>query len=137
MPNLVSLIPRLLLKEPYASQFETGITDGALSGLTRISRMLDDILNRVPQRAAPYVGASAFPHKAGLHASAILKDPSAYEHTPPETVGNQRIIPMSNQAGQSNLRARLADAGIEIALGDPRLAQILEDVKAREDQGYA
>ncbi|TMV82106.1 citramalate synthase [Thioclava sp. BHET1] len=135
--NLISLIPTLLLKEPYASQFETGIPDGALSGLTRISRMLDDILNRVPQRAAPYVGASAFAHKAGLHASAILKDPSTYEHIPPETVGNQRIIPMSNQAGQSNLRARLADAGIAVAPGDPRLAQILEEVKAREDQGYA
>ncbi|MFN0116172.1 MAG: citramalate synthase, partial [Paracoccaceae bacterium] len=110
--NLTTLIPTLLLKEPYASRFETGVTPGALAHLTRTSRLLDDILNRVPLRSAPYVGASAFAHKAGLHASAILKDPATYEHVPPETVGNARVIPMSNQAGQSNLRARLAAAGI-------------------------
>ncbi len=135
--NLVSLIPTLLLKEPYASRFETGVTPEALAGLTRVSRMLDDILNRVPQRAAAYVGASAFAHKAGLHASAILKDPATYEHVDPALIGNERIIPMSNQAGQSNLRARLVAAGIAVAAGDPRLAEILREVKAREDQGYA
>ena len=106
--NLVSLIPTLLLKEPYASRFETGVSREALPELTRVSRLLDDILNRVPDRAAPYVGASAFTHKSGLHASAILKDPATYEHVPPEAVGNARVIPMSNQAGQSNLRERLA-----------------------------
>ncbi|MCX7645556.1 MAG: citramalate synthase [Rhodobacteraceae bacterium] len=135
--NLTTLIPTLLLKEPYASRFETRVTREALAGLVRTSRMLDDILNRVPLRSAPYVGASAFAHKAGLHASAILKDPATYEHVPPEAVGNQRVIPMSNQAGQSNLRARLAEAGIEVAPGDPRLARILETVKAREDMGYS
>ncbi len=135
--NLVSLIPTLLLKEPYASRYETGITAAALAGLTRLSRMLDDILNRVPLRSAPYVGASAFAHKAGLHASAILKDPATYEHVDPALVGNERIIPMSNQAGQSNLRARLAAAGIAVAPGDARLARILDEVKRREDDGYA
>jgi 2-isopropylmalate synthase len=135
--NLTSLIPTLLMKEPYASRFETGITQEALQGLTRVSRLLDDILNRVPLRSAPYVGASAFAHKAGLHASAILKDPATYEHIDPARVGNDRIIPMSNQAGQSNLRARLAAAGIEVAPRDPALARILDQVKAREDQGYA
>jgi 2-isopropylmalate synthase len=99
--------------------------------------MLDDILNRVPLRSAPYVGASAFAHKAGLHASAILKDPATYEHVDPALVGNERVIPMSNQAGQSNLRARLAAAGIEVDPKDPRLGRILEVVKEREDQGYA
>ena len=134
--NLTTLIPTLLLKAPYASQFDTGITPEALQGLTRISRKLDDILNRVPLRQAPYVGASAFAHKAGLHASAILKDPSTYEHVDPDLVGNARIIPMSNQAGQSNLRRRLADAGLEVAPNDPALARILELVKAREAEGY-
>ncbi|MEY8842326.1 citramalate synthase, partial [Cribrihabitans sp. XS_ASV171] len=71
--NLTALIPTLLLKEPYASRFETGVSLDALAGLTRISRKLDDILNRVPMKQAAYVGASAFAHKAGLHASAILK----------------------------------------------------------------
>ncbi|MFN0115919.1 MAG: alpha-isopropylmalate synthase regulatory domain-containing protein, partial [Paracoccaceae bacterium] len=67
----------------------------------------------------------------------ILKDPATYEHVPPETVGNARVIPMSNQAGQSNLRARLAAAGISVADNDPRLARILDAVKEREDEGYA
>ncbi|MCU9846925.1 citramalate synthase [Defluviimonas sp. WL0024] len=135
--NLTALIPTLLLKEPYASRYETGVTRDALKSLTRASRMLDDILNRVPLRSAAYVGASAFAHKAGLHASAILKDPATYEHIDPALVGNERVIPMSNQAGQSNLRARLAAAGIEVAPKDPALARILEVIKAREDQGYA
>jgi isopropylmalate/homocitrate/citramalate synthase len=80
-------------------------------------------------RQAPYVGASAFAHKAGLHASAILKDPATYEHIDPAVVGNARIIPMSNQAGQSNLRRRLAEAGLEVTTGDPVLGRILDTVK--------
>ena len=135
--NLTTIIPTLLLKEPYVSRFQTGVTGEALSGLLRTSRLLDDILNRVPQRQSPYVGASAFAHKAGLHASAILKHPSTYEHVEPALVGNERVIPMSNQAGQSNLRARLEAAGIVVAAGDPRLGRVLEIVKEREDQGYA
>lgn len=135
--SLTSLIPTLLLKEPYRSALETGVTAEGLAGLTRISRRLDEILNRPPARPAPYVGASAFAHKAGLHASAILKNPATYEHVDPATVGNERIIPMSNQAGQSNLRARLAEAGIEVGRDDPALARILDLVKAREDAGYA
>ena len=135
--NLTTLIPTLLLKEPFASRFDTGVTADALKGLIRTSRMLDDILNRVPDKSAPYVGASAFAHKAGLHASAIVKDPATYEHIDPGLVGNARIIPMSNQAGQSNLRQRLSDAGITVDKADPRLAAILDDVKEREDRGYS
>ena len=135
--NLTTLIPTLLLKEPYASGFDTGVTPAALRGLLRDSRMLDDILNRVPLRQAAYVGASAFAHKAGLHASAILKNPATYEHVDPAVVGNARVIPMSNQAGQSNLRARLEAIGIRLAAGDERLSRILDAVKEREDQGYA
>ena len=135
--NLVSLIPTLLLKEPYASAYDTGVVRCDLPRLMGLSRLLDDILNRVPNRSAPYVGASAFTHKAGLHASAILKDPTTYEHVPPQSVGNARYIPMSAQAGQSNLRSRLAKAGIDVRGDDPRLAAILTEVKAREDRGYS
>ena len=135
--NLTALIPTLLLKEPYASRFQTGIERAALKGLLRVSRMLDDILNRVPMKQAAYVGASAFAHKAGLHASAILKNPATYEHVEPGLVGNARIIPMSNQAGQSNLRRRLAEAGLEVEAGNNALGRILDQVKAREDEGYA
>ena len=134
--NLTTLIPTLMLKPPYADAYEIGVSREGLKSLTAVSRQLDEILNRVPLRQAAYVGASAFAHKAGLHASAILKDPSTYEHIDPETVGNARIIPMSNQAGQSNLRRRLAEAGIEVAPGDARLARLLEVIKEREDQGY-
>ncbi|MFN7003491.1 MAG: citramalate synthase [Roseinatronobacter sp.] len=135
--SLTTLIPTLLLKPAYAERFETGVSEDALRQLLKISRKLDDILNRVPLRSMPYVGASAFAHKAGLHASAILKDPTTYEHIDPAQVGNARVVPMSNQAGQSNLRMRLADMGVAVAKDDPRLGAILEDVKAREDQGYA
>ncbi len=135
--NLTALIPTLLLKDPFASELDTGISMDALAGLTKTSRMLDDILNRVPSKQQAYVGASAFAHKAGLHASAIAKDPTTYEHIAPDLVGNARIIPMSNQAGQSNLRKRLADAGLSVEKGDPALARILETVKAREAEGYS
>ena len=135
--NLTALIPILLLKEPYKSQFDTGVSHEALAGLTRTSRMLDDILNRVPQKQAAFVGASAFAHKAGLPASAIRKDPTTYEHIGPASVGNARIIPMSNQAGQSNLRKRLAEMGLDVAPGDPGLPRILDRIKAREADGYS
>ncbi|PVA06022.1 citramalate synthase [Thalassorhabdomicrobium marinisediminis] len=135
--NLTTLIPTLALKEPYASQFETGVTAEALTSLLRVSRRLDEILNRVPQKQAAYVGVSAFAHKAGLHASAIAKDPSTYEHIDPAQVGNARIVPMSNQAGQSNLRERLGAMGLEVAKGDPALARILDRVKEREAAGYS
>jgi 2-isopropylmalate synthase len=135
--NLTAIIPTLLLKEPYASQFETGVTLEALASLRKVSVTLDDILNRVPQKQAAYVGASAFAHKAGLHASAILKDPTTYEHIPPETVGNSRIVPMSNQAGQSNLRRRLSEAGLDVEKGDPALSRILDRIKEQEARGYS
>ena len=135
--SLTSLIPTLMLKEPFRSTVAVGVTEKGLARLTRISRRLDEILNRAPSRPAPYVGVSAFAHKAGLHASAILKSPRTYEHVDPGVVGNERVIPMSNQAGQSNLRARLAGGGIAVDPGDPALTRILDLVKTREDQGYA
>ena len=135
--NLTTLIPTLLLKEPFASTLQTGVTLDALRGLRKASRMLDDILNRVPAKQAPFVGASAFAHKAGLHASAIAKDPSTYEHIDPGLVGNSRIVPMSNQAGQSNLRERLLQAGLEVEKSDPALGRILDRIKEMESRGYS
>ena len=135
--NLTALIPTLALKSDYCDRFETGISRIALKGMTRLSRRLDDILNRVPMRQASYVGASAFAHKSGLHANAILKDPSTYEHVDPELVGNDRIIPMSNQAGASNLKKRLSDAGIDQNLNKDELEKILMLIKERESKGYS
>ncbi len=135
--NLCSILATLMLKEPYASQFETGADGDALSKLTSVSRLLDEILNRAPERHAAYVGPSAFAHKGGLHVSAVQKDPRTYEHIVPESVGNSRHILVSDQAGRSNIMARLALLGIEVAATDKRITRLLEDVKAREFLGYA
>ena len=135
--NLSSLIPNLMLKEPFASRFETGITAANLARITQVSRMLDEILNRAPNRYAAYVGASAFTHKGGLHVSAVVKNPQTYEHVPPEAVGNKRVIPVSDQSGRSSLMVRLAEAGIDIDAKDARVSRLLEDVKPREYLGYA
>ena len=130
--NLVSLIPTLMLKPGFAERFETGIAPAKLKTITHVSRLLDEILNRAPNRHAAYVGASAFAHKGGLHASAVMKDPRTYEHVPPETVGNARKIPVSDQAGRSNLIGRLVELGIDVDSKDPRVAALLDQIKERE-----
>jgi 2-isopropylmalate synthase len=135
--NLVSLIPTLALKSEFSDLFETGVTDEALRNLSKISRHLDELLNQAPNRHAPYVGASAFATKAGIHASALAKDPRTYEHVPPERVGNARAILVSDQAGRSNLIARLAGLRLDVDAVDPRLSRVLEEVKSREAQGFA
>ncbi|MGO9769227.1 MAG: citramalate synthase [Roseiarcus sp.] len=135
--NLVSLIPTLALKSDLAQRFEIGVSEESLRGISKISHAFDELLNRAPDRHAPYVGASAFATKAGIHASALAKDPRTYEHVPPESVGNARAILISDQAGRSNLIAQLTRMGVEARVDDPRLARLLDDVKDREAQGYA
>lgn len=135
--NLVTLIATLKLKPAYADRFEIGITDEKLAELTPMSRAFDEILNRAPNRHAPYVGASAFATKAGIHASALMKDPKTYEHVTPEAVGNRRRLLVSDQAGKSNLLAELARFGIEVGRDDPRLDRLLAEVKEREARGFA
>jgi 2-isopropylmalate synthase len=135
--NLTSIIPTLLLKSEFAEHFETGVTPARLSMLTHASRVLDEILNQAPNWHAPYVGESAFATKAGIHASAILKEPETYEHVPPEAIGNQRRLLVSRQAGRSNVLASLERLGLVANREDPRIATLLEDVKSREEAGYA
>jgi 2-isopropylmalate synthase len=135
--NLVSIIPTLALKPHFAGRFETGIDSMRLSQITQISRAFDELLNRSPNKQAPYVGKSAFATKAGIHASALLKEPETYEHVPPEAVGNRRQVLVSDQAGKSNLLAALERIGLAAAKDDPRLDSLLRDVKEREAQGYA
>jgi len=135
--NLCSLLPNLLLKEPFASAFEIGVSLEQLARLTSVSRLLDEILNRAPGRHAAYVGPSAFAHKGGLHSSAVAKDPRTYEHVEPGSVGNQRKILVSDQAGRSNLLARLSEAGIDLDAKDARITRLLDDIKQREFLGYA
>lgn len=135
--NLVTLIGTLKLKPEYADRYEIGVPDDKLKDLTHLSRAFDEILNRAPNRHAPYVGASAFATKAGIHASALMKDPHTYEHVAPESVGNTRRVLVSDQAGKSNLLAELARFGIEVDRHDPRVDTLLAVVKEREAQGFA
>ncbi len=135
--SLMSLIPTLLLKPAYADRFETGVSMDGLQGLTALAHRFDELLNRAPNRQAPYVGASAFTTKAGIHASAIAKDPKTYEHIQPESVGNRRHILVSDQGGKSNLLAELGRMGLEVKKDDPRLDQLLREVKEREAVGYS
>ncbi len=135
--NLTTLIPTLMLKSEFADQFEIGVTAERLMKITQISRVLDEILNRAPNRHAPYVGEAAFATKAGIHASAILKEPETYEHIRPETVGNQRRVLVSNQAGKSNVLAELERLGIAVDREDARISRLLDEVKTREAVGYA
>jgi 2-isopropylmalate synthase len=135
--NLVSIIPTLLLKHAYRDRFELGFGKDKLATLTSISRAFDELLNRAPNRQAPYVGESAFTTKAGIHASAIAKAPETYEHVAPETVGNRRRVLVSDQAGKSNLLSELARIGIRLDRDDRRLDALLAEIKEREAQGYS
>ena len=132
--NLISLIGTLGLKPVYTSRFEISAD---LSQLTHVSRAFDELLNRAPFAQAPYVGKSAFATKAGIHASAIAKEPETYEHVKPESVGNRRAILISDQAGRSNLISELQRIGLAVAKDDARLDHLLRLVKEREAQGYA
>lgn len=131
--NLTAIIPTLMLK----MGFDTGLSEEDLRQLTRVSRLLDERLNRPPSRNAAYVGESAFAHKGGLHVSAVEKDPATYEHIDPELVGNQRHIVVSDQSGRSNILARFREIGLDIDPKNPKLPRLLEIVKEREFEGYA
>ena len=131
--NLISVIPNLMLKMGY----KTGVSEANLKKLTSVSRVVDERLNRDPNAHAPYVGASAFAHKGGLHVSAMAKDSSSYEHIDPKTVGNDRLIVISDKAGKSNLVARLQQLKIDIEADDERLNTLIKAIKDREKQGYA
>ena len=135
--NMISLIPSFCLKPLYADHLATGVGPGELRHLTATSRLLDELLNRAPNRNQAWVGESAFAHKGGLHVSAVQKDPKTYEHIEPELVGNRRHVLVSDQAGRSNILARLAEVGIDVNPKDSRVNRLLEQVKQREFEGYS
>ncbi|TIL43364.1 citramalate synthase [Mesorhizobium sp.] len=135
--NLISIVPTLALKPAFSSRFETGISAEALAGISRLSRAFDELLNRAPEAQAPYVGGSAFATKAGIHASALAKEPATYEHVPPEAVGNRRRVMVSDQGGKANFLAELKRRGIEMPKDDHRLDALISVVKEREAEGYA
>ncbi len=131
--NLISLLPTLILK----MGFDTGVTVEGLAQLKRISLTLDERLNAISNRGAPYVGDRAFTHKGGIHVSAVEKDPKCYEHIDPEAVGNHRHIVVSDQSGKSNILAMFRNIGIDVNPEDPKVERLVENVKEREFEGYA
>ena len=125
--NLISLIPSLVLK----TNFVTNIKKDNLKNLINVSRSLNNILNLQAIKNAPYVGEHAFSHKGGLHASAVEKNSSTYEHIEPEIVGNSRNVVISNQAGKSNILNQLNKLNIELKNDD--LNKILEKIKISQN----
>ncbi len=129
--NLCSVIPNLQLKLGYPC-----LTKTQLANLTETSRFVSEVVNLAPDDHAPFVGRSAFAHKGGIHVSAVARNPITYEHLPPETVGNQRRIVISEQAGLSNILAKARSFGIELDRNQPACREILEHLKELESQGY-
>ena len=133
--NLITLIPTLSLK----MGFDVGIKESDLKNLVKTSNFLDDLLNKERDKFAPYVGFYAFSHKGGLHVSAVAKNAKSYEHIEPEKIGNERQIMISDQAGRSNIIARLKEIGLntndEIKSG--QISSLVNKVKELEGKGYA
>jgi 2-isopropylmalate synthase len=129
--NLCTLIPNLQLKLGYQC-----VQDEQLAQLTDSSRLISEIVNLAPDDHAPFVGLSAFAHKGGIHVSAVQRNPLTYEHIQPEQVGNIRRIVISDQAGLSNVLAKARSFGIHLDKQDPTCRQILQRLKALENEGY-
>jgi 2-isopropylmalate synthase len=126
--NLISVIPALQLKMGLSC-----IPEENLERLTEVSRTASEIANLRPRAHAPYVGASAFAHKAGAHVAAVAKSPVTFEHIPPEAVGNDRRIVVSELSGRGNIRVRAAELGVELRGNE---ADLVARIKDLENQGY-
>lgn len=129
--NLCTLIPNLQLKLGYSC-----LGQQELCQLSHASRLISEIVNLAPNDHAPFVGRSAFAHKAGVHVSAVAKNPLTYEHIQPELIGNQRRIVISDQSGLSNILHYAAKFGINLSKQDVTCRQILDKLKTLENQGY-
>jgi len=129
--DLCSIIPNLKLK-----MGRNCISDEQLKSLTEVSRFVAEMANMVPQPHEPYVGTSAFAHKAGVHASGVQKNPKTYEHIQPELVGNERRVLISELAGQSSILEKAKEMKIDLSKDTPQTQIILAKVKQKEDEGY-
>ena len=108
-----------------------------LKKITSASRSIDEILNRQSSRNLPFVGSAAFAHKGGLHISAVEKDPKCYEHIDPSSVGNERVLVVSNQSGKSNVINKLKKLKINISGENELITKFLDLIKSQEFLGYA
>ena len=127
--NLTSIIPNLQLKQDY-----TCLPDGRMERLTVVSYRVAETLNRAVDPQAPYVGSSAFAHKAGLHVSAIARAKDAYEHVDPAAVGNGTRFVVSEMAGRATIQMKADDLGID--LDGPAVNGVIDDLKRLEHEGY-
>src|SRR3954468_21353709 len=127
--NLTTIIPNLTLK----MGIET-IPRDRLERLTPVAHHVAELVNMALNPQAPYVGESAFAHKAGLHVSAIIKRPDAYEHVPPDSVGNGTRFVVSELAGKSTLTLKAKELGI--SLDGPQLNDLVDTLKRLEHEGY-
>jgi 2-isopropylmalate synthase len=107
-----------------------------LQKLKSLSRFVSETANVVPLHSRPFVGRSAFAHKGGVHVSAIMKIPQAYEHMDPELVGNQRRVLVSDLSGKSNVEFKARELGIDLDVGGIDTRQIVSEVKQLEQDGY-
>lgn len=129
--NLCSIIPNLKLKMGIDC-----IDDEQLKSLAEVSRYVSELANMVPQTHQPFVGASAFAHKGGIHVSAVKKNSRTYEHIPPELVGNSQRILISELAGQSSILHKAEEYNIDLSKNTEDTKKILQKVKELEDAGY-
>ena len=129
--NLVSIIPNLQLKLGYHC-----VKPAQLKSLSELSRFVDELVNREPAKQQPFVGSSAFAHKAGLHASAVQKSAAMYEHIDPALIGNHQRVLVSDQAGRSNLIFKAKELGIDPVALEPKLKGLLQELKQLEHQGF-
>jgi 2-isopropylmalate synthase len=127
--DLCSVIPDLQLKMDVDC-----VDPDQLAELADLSRFTNEVANLDPDDGAPYVGRSAFTHKGGIHVSAVMKEPSTYEHVAPEAVGNRRRALISDLSGKSNVRYKAEELGIDLASEDA--AQAVERIKELEHLGY-
>jgi 2-isopropylmalate synthase len=129
--NLCSIIPNLKLKMGIDC-----ITDDQLRKIREISRFVSELANLPHPRYLPYVGDSAFAHKGGVHVSAIRKNVTTYEHIQPEGVGNHQRVLISDLSGESNILYKAAEYSIDIESKDPKIRNILKDLKQLENEGF-
>lgn len=129
--NLLTVIANLQLKTDF-----NAVTDQQLAGLSGVAHAIGEITTILPSKRAPYVGASAFAHKAGLHASAIRVDPNLYQHIDPQEVGNDMRMLVSDMAGRASIELKMREFGIDLSHDKDMLAQITQRVKEAEAQGY-
>ena len=112
------------------------VSEKSLGQLTELSRFVSEVANVPPLNQRPFVGKSAFAHKGGVHVSAILKLPEAYEHIPPEHVGNRRRVLVSDLSGKSNIDFKSREMGIKLGGNGYGSEKIVREIKRLEDEGY-